>query len=407
MAYDAPKVRMSTYGKGAYSNVPALNANLTKIAYIKLISGFDSVGIADFDPDNLTITANIYTTQLDFTTLRWHYSNPNLIVGSAPVGYIYDDSIVIRDITGAVPDTIYTLGGAFPANSYIFQYSTNRDHTVFAFTVREDNGTTYPKTGYGFIRSNGTQGYYAFSNLDEVEISRDGTYILIKDSLNKVYVRNIVANTIYTLNPGAEKYPGHSCNGTDYLIGYDTTTNGIYRWKFSDGSVSSVIQSFGADYTQGFHFSMMPSSDSECIVSSYKSPANPTIAGAYDNAIWKLSLDGTKLEITRHLSTGFDGYWDFPRASVSEAYGQSRSFVLFTSNRGVADARAIEITPATGVEAVSTISRRIWSLPPPISGVPFVDRKAIAVGVYSTVPPASAPPASLIPYLKWHLRDKV
>ena len=343
MAY-APPLARGLVGKTRYGDRRTLNYNRTKGLYIPIVGGFDAFGVFNFDRQNLILTTDAYTTSCDFADVVWHSTNPNLIILHAITGR----AVIIRDITGAVADVTYTMGAAFPANGYIEHMSVSTDNATFAFTVRKsDAPNQYTVLGYGWMKTGGTEGYFAKTDVDEVQVNRTGTSILVKDTANKTFIRPVPTGSLITINPGAESYPGHSDVGTTHIVGYDTVTNKIYAWALADGTKGAAWYDFAADYTQGMHFSLGPT-DTEVVVSTYKTDGGVGTSGTLENEVFRITSAGVITHVINHLSKFGDGYWDLPRADWSYSTDADLDFIAFTSNFGVpGTTREVCITRAT------------------------------------------------------------
>lgn len=343
MSYDPP-IERGLPGKTRYSYWRTLNCDRTRGIYIKQVGGFDALGFFVFDPVNLIYAASAITVTLDFNDLVWHHSHADKVIGHVALGR----AVIIRDVTGVIADATYTMGAAFPANGYIEHMSVSADSATFAFTVRKsDAPDQYSVLGYGWMKTGGTEGYYAKTDVDEVQVDRLGTNIVVKDTATKVFIRPIPTGTLITINPGAESYPGHSDVGTTHIVGYDTVTNKIYAWALADGTKGAAWYDFAADYTQGIHFSL-GSVDTEVLVSTYKVDGSVGTEGTLENQIAKITSAGVVTPIVSHRSKDWDGYWSLPKADWCWHATQGLDFICYTSNFGVATDAALEVVITRG-----------------------------------------------------------
>ena len=346
----SPSIARGILGKTRYSYNPTLNADKTKGMYIKA-SPFDGLAFFAFDAVNLQMTALETTSTLDFNDARWHNTSPNLTIGHAILGR----SIIIRDITGATSDVTYAMDATFPSNGYIFQFSTSENHDVFAFTVKRSDGpegVIYTNIGYGYIKTNGEQGYFALTTVDEVQINRTGNKIVIKDTARKVYIRDIPGSSIFTLNPGSEDFPGHSDVGANYIVGYSDMTGpggAIYAWALADGARSSAWYAF-PDYSQGVHVALGSGTETEVVLSTYKVNGDPTPGDPVINEVFRLTSAGVITHILSHLSAFNDFYWGAPRADWSRPQDTPNDFICLTSNFGGVGTYEVVIVRASNPE---------------------------------------------------------
>jgi hypothetical protein len=99
----------------------------------------------------------------------------------------------------------------------------------------------------------------------------------------------------------------------------------------------SVI-SFGNDWSQANHLSMLADNESWCVISNFTAGSGPV--GPFRQEVFQASTDGSQsVRRLAHHHSVFRDYWDTPRADIS----RDGRFVAFTSNWGSTSRRDVFI----------------------------------------------------------------
>jgi hypothetical protein len=153
----------------------------------------------------------------------------------------------------------------------------------------------------------------------------------------EVQIVNLNTLTVESLTDDGPDYaPGHSDNGSKTVIGADNWRNQITFRTLADPHSPTTLISYGDDWTQDYHISMLADNEKWTLVSSY-SPVSGTPDGPFHDEIYQVATDSS-LAVRRyahHFSIYGDDYYASPRADIS----RDGRFVAFTSNWGVAGGR--------------------------------------------------------------------
>lgn len=238
----------------------------------------------------------------------------------------------------------YTLikdfSSAYP-NLFLWQMSRSINDSVFAFTYKEN--VNYTVTGWITYNAATNQTDTAnFAGLDEVQVDKSGNYLGIKTgnsgpSAIEVEIINLNTKSIqYLTDNGPDFSPGHSDNGTGFVIGADNWNNRhLFRKLANPHTFYSVID-YNNDWSQDNHISMLCDDESWMLVSAYKAGTLPS-GGIFQDEIFQVATDGSKSvrRLAHHHSDYVNqnpnnAYWSTPRANIS----RDGKYAVFTSNWG-------------------------------------------------------------------------
>lgn len=236
---------------------------------------------------------------------------------------------VVADLTSAIT-------AAIPSASFLWQFSLSDDDDVFAATVR-DGSNVVAGWVVGKISTGTLLRYQATTDIDEVQISRDGLYLLWKasSSANDNYSVNVATgDTVFRqgpTNPGV----GHSDTfGTDWVVGAQSNWTGkIVKFRLS--APNAVVDLSTANFTNNLNHFGMGADNQNWVLGEISHEALPRLA--MDQEVVQLSIDGTQSyrRLFHHRSVAGDGYFYTPRANIS----RNGRFVAFSSNMGVPSGR--------------------------------------------------------------------
>lgn len=265
---------------------------------------------------------------------EWSGTNANILYGYYGLKlWAFDVSArtytLIKDFTGLVP------------NGSLGQMSRSLDDNVFAFTVRD---TSYAPTGYMVWQrdQNRIVRNVSLSNFDEVELDKTGRYLVVKALFGGgVDFQSIDLQTgsVQGLTDPAPDYsPGHSDNGRNIVVGYDDWNNQYTVRSLATPHQYQRVISFGNDWSQSNHLSMLGDNEGWCLISNFTSGTAPV--GPFRQEVFQASTDGTQsVRRLAHHHSVYRDYWDTPRADIS----RSGRFVAFTSNWGSTTRRDVFI----------------------------------------------------------------
>src|ERR1041384_751897 len=265
---------------------------------------------------------------------EWSGTNPNLLYGYYGLKlWAFDVSarsyILIKDFTGLVP------------NGYLGQMSRSLDDNMFAFTLKDPN---YAPTGYMVWQrdQNRIVRSASVSNFDEVELDKTGRYLVVKAMFGggvDFQVVDLQTGGVTGLTDPAPDYsPGHSDNGHNIVVGYDDWNNQYTVRNLATPHQYQRVISFGSDWSQANHLSMLGDNEAWCLISNFTNGASPV--GPFRQEIFQASTDGTQsVRRLAHHHSVYRDYWDTPRADIS----RDGRFVAFTSNWGSTTRRDVFI----------------------------------------------------------------
>ncbi len=273
---------------------------------------------------------------------------------------------LIKDFSTAYPDI------------YLWQMSRSINDSVFAFTYKEN--VNYTNVGYITYRiAGGLTDTSHLSGLDEVQVDKTGNYLVIKTgnsgpSVIETEILNLQTGHMDYLTDNAPDFsPGHSDNGTGFVIGNDNWNNDYnYRSLASPHTFYSVFD-FHNDWSLGTHVSMLSDNEAWMLMSTFTAGTLPS-TGIFVDEIFLFSTDGSK-SVRRLAHTHSDylnqnsnnAYWSMPRANIS----RDAKYVVFTSNWGSTirmDVFVLKISPPVTIGIASIENSAFVIYPNPSSG---------------------------------------
>lgn len=325
----------------SYSYWPTFNVNSTRLL---IYSGAVPL-LYRFDPAAFNIVEKVtWDTPLPTGgTVRWDDAiwsgtDPDVIYAHDVIGMrIWSYNVATRTYA-----QIGDLTSLYNSGDYLWQMSKAiKTDNLFAFTRRDRR---YRVVGYLVWQRDTNQVIYTVdtSQLDEVQLDKAGRYLAVKTGLSgvgaiEVQVVDLTTFAVQNLTDDSPDYaPGHSDNGNRTVVGADNWRNQITFRTLANPHSHSTLISFGNDWTQDYHISMLANNERWALVSSY-SPAAGTPDGPFHDEIYQVATDGS-LAVRRaahHFSIYGGDYYASPRANIS----RDGRFVAFTSNWGVASGR--------------------------------------------------------------------
>ncbi|MCC6526353.1 MAG: hypothetical protein IT373_27145, partial [Polyangiaceae bacterium] len=225
---------------------------------------------------------------------------------------------------------VKSFAGVLPPG-YLWQMSRSIDDNVFAFTVED---TSWAFVGYAaWQRDTDTMLIHESSSLDEVQIDKSGNFLTVQTGLQgagtiQVRVADLVHGTMVDLTDNGPDYaPAHGDSGVGIMVGNDNWLNRVtYRSLATPHDVQTLL-SYGSDWSQAMHTSLLVDGDAHAYVSLYGSHST----GLFHNEIIAVATDGSGsvYRLAHHRSV-MNSYEDAPRANVS----RDGCRVAFTSNWG-------------------------------------------------------------------------
>jgi hypothetical protein len=265
----------------------------------------------------------------------WSGTNANVLYGYSELKlYAYD---VAAKSYALVKDFGYEL-----PPGYLGQMSKSLDDNVFAFTRKDKS---YKAIGYIVWRrdQNRILRNLEVGNLDEVQVDKSGRFLAVKAKFDRtvnVQIVDLQTGKVESLtNPAPDFSPGHSDNGRAIVVGYDNWNNQYTVRNLATPHQFRTAMSFGNDWSQANHVSMLADNEGWCVISNY-TVSNGGALGPFRNEIFQVSTDGSqRVRRLAHHRSVYRDYWDTPRANIS----RDGRFVAFTSNWGSATRRDVFI----------------------------------------------------------------
>jgi hypothetical protein len=273
---------------------------------------------------------------------------------------------------------IHDFSASYP-DLYLWQMSRSINDTVFAFTYKEN--INYTVKGYLTYRIPGNQSDTAnLPGMDEVQLDKTGNYLVIKTgnsgpSVIEVKILNLQTHNVENLTDNAPDFaPGHSDNGTGFVIGNDNWNNRYtFRTLSSPHQFYSVVD-FNNDWSLGTHVSMLCDDETWLLISTFV--ANTlTSSGIFVDEIFQVATDGSK-SVRRLAHTHSDylnqnpnnTYWSMPKANIS----RDGKYAVFTSNWGSTlrrDVFVLKIPPASPLGVTEAANSSFGLFPNPTNGM--------------------------------------
>jgi hypothetical protein len=265
---------------------------------------------------------------------EWSGTNANLLYG------YYGLKLWSFDVSARTYTLIKDFTGLLPPGS-LGQMSRSLDDNMFAFTVKDSN---FAPTGYMVWQRDQDRivRNVSLSNFDEVELDKTGRYLVVKalfgGGVDFQAVDLQTGNVQGLTDPAPDFSPGHSDNGHGIVVGYDDWNNQYTTRSLATPHQFQRVISFGNDWSQSNHLSMLGDNESWCVISNFTSGSGPV--GPFRQEIFQASTDGTQsVRRLAHHHSVYRDYWDTPRADIS----RDGRFIAFTSNWGSTTRRDVFI----------------------------------------------------------------
>ena len=358
----------------AYSYWPTLNSDSTRL-HVNTASGPKRYL---FDPATLELTydGSLYQGSAPpggfprWEDSIWSATDPDLIYGHQGTKLI-SYNLATNNYT-----VLKDFSDAFPPQSdanYIIQMSKSADDQRFAFSLNSGS-PNWSRSGYAaWDRQTDTVLLHEESTFfDEVQIDKTGQYLVIKTGNSgagvvEVQIADLDGGTIEDLTDDSpDSSPGHSDNGRGTVVGADNWNNRITFRELDDPHNPYTVISYGSDWSQASHISMLADDEDWVTVSKFVANSFPQ-SGVFTNEIFMVSTDGSE-ELRRfvHHRSVYNSYWDSPRANISS----DGRFVAFTSNWGDSGRRDVFIVrtfipvagDANGDGKVDGTDLAVWQL---------------------------------------------
>lgn len=358
-------------GGTVYSYWPTFNCDNTRL--LVATDAGPWFYVQDFDPDTFTLGAkrrlNTFTGAggvPDINAPVWDTRDP-------AVFYALDNNnrqrlLAFNVNTGAsalVRDFAAELRGV-GSSPFLFQLHASDDDDVFSATIfwagAQPRGyLVWRRSTNKIVKQVNNVAGAGVSEQNEVELDKTGRYLLVdNDPVTAIDVWDLQTNTKTTINDAPPDYaPSHFDCGHGFALAADDNRNRLVRYALASPHKGRELLSFGEDWSQGAHFSLLAENEDWGLVSAFtanKLPAN----GRFKDEIFQVKLDGSGAvrRLVHHHSV-FTSYYDSPRANIS----RDGRFIAFTSNWGHAGGRrdlfVARIEPAP--VAPQTRPRRVTS----------------------------------------------
>lgn len=308
----------------SYSYWPCINKN-SSLLYVSSAGG--SPTLYDFDTTNFTIT----------NKRPLFASNPPSSGAPSSEDAIWSgmqndvmlchtaQKIWSYNVTSNTWTLIKDLSSTYP-NLFLSQMSRSLNDDVFAFTYKEN--VNYTSVGWITYKVSTNQTDTAnLAGLDEVQVDKTGNYLVVKTgnsgpSVIEVQIVNLQnGNVQYLTDNGPDYSPGHSDNGTGFVIGADNWNNQHnFRALATPHTWYPVLQ-YGNDWSHSDHVSMLADNESWMLMSAYKAN-NLSSFGIFENEIFQVATDGSfsVRRLAHHQSdvqNGNDPYWSSPAPALA------------------------------------------------------------------------------------------
>ncbi len=371
----------------SYSYWPCFNKN-SSLLYISSVGGNPTL----YDFDTTTFSFSNKRSMLQSNPLNdgtpngedaiWSGTQNNMMLcHTAQKIYSYnvttDQYTIIKDFSTDYPDI------------YLWQMSRSINDSVFAFTYKEN--VNYTNVGYITYRlAVNITDTVNFPTIDEVQVDKTGNYLVIKTgnsgpSVIETEILNFQTGTIdYLTDDTPDFSPGHSDNGSGFVIGSDNWNNSYTYRNLATPHISFSVLDFNNDWSLGNHVSMLSDNESWALMSTFVGSTIPS-SGIFVDEIFQFTTDGSK-SVRRLAHTHSDylnqnsnnAYWSMPRANIS----RDGKYIVFTSNWGSTtrmDVFVLKISSqlSTGMTENETVPFEIY--PNPTSGEFSIKMKDLKV----------------------------
>lgn len=340
----------STY----YSYWPTFNSNNTRL----LVRHSNSASIYNFDPQAFTldptskreVPAPSVGVGLLSQGAIWSSNEPNILYGISSASKLWE-----LDTEAMAYSPVRDFTGDLGANEWLDQMSKSDDNRLFAFSIK----TLVPVNGEDEVEEVGyiiydreagqilrkeyalgrdtVSGKDYLNNLDEVQLDKSGTYLVIATSTSGFVL------VISGSSPPVEitNLPtGHSDVGTGTLVGYySVAANKLLKRSLATPNDTPVELLNMGDYQQNVTLSLRGTDESWSLVGFNDGYTPLSGQGKFHRELILVKNDGSGQirRIAHHRSifafgpgNGQTDYWAIPHANMS----RDGRFVAFSSNWG-------------------------------------------------------------------------
>jgi len=345
-----------------YSYWPSFNKNSTRL-YVK---SDDQSLLFGFDPDNFAVTTRRKLFQRTLPEggypwaddVIWSGTDNNTVYCHSGLR-LYSYNVVLNNY-----ELVHDFAGQVPGDT-IWQMSRSLDDDTFGFHLKSSRND-YKVAGYAAWKRS-TNALYVVNDaqVNEVQVDKTGRYLVVTMELPdppppppasavEVRVVDLQTKQITDLKDGGPDFaPGHHDCGRGVVIGADNWNNTFTFRQLASPHKYAAVVSFGNDWSQGSHVSLLADDESWALVSTIVANKLPN-SGVLKNELVLVATDGTGRirRIAHHHSTMRD-YADMPRANLS----RDGRFAAFTSNWGSSSRRdvfVVQIPLSTGRERYET-----------------------------------------------------
>jgi hypothetical protein len=361
----------------SYSYWPSFNKNST-LLYISSVGGNPT--LYDFD----TTSFSISNKRLLFQSNPAGDGTPNAedaIWSGQKINHMLchtSQKLYYYDVVNNLYTLIHDFSSVYP-NIYLQQMSRSINDSVFGFTYKEN--VSYANIGYiAYRASNNHSDTANMPTLDEVQVDKTGNYLVIKTGNSgpgviEVKILNLLTYQVENLTDnGPDFAPGHSDNGTGFIIGEDNWNNAYTFRTLANPHTFYNIVEYNNDWSQGNHASLLADDESWILFSSFIADTNFASNGIFVDEIYQVATDGSK-SVRRLCHThsdivhqGSNAYWSMPKANVS----RNGKYAVFTSNWGSMTRRdvfVLQIPPANTTAIKENEKNSFLIYPNPSNGI--------------------------------------
>jgi hypothetical protein len=348
--------------KNAYSYWPSLNCNNTRLFYM---SGMGNTAmVCDFDPVGFKVANKrpLWAAPvpggglLNTEDAIWSGVDPDVIFGHLGMKvWAYNVRVgtysLVVDLTGKAGNAVN-----------LQQMTKTADDNGFAFNVTLGESGGWKRSGCAAWRKRENDLYVQMivaddltTAVDEVHIDKSGKFLMQFTGIQgptAIEARVIDLTTKQVTNitdSGPDYCPSHHDIGRDFVVGADNWNNSITARKLSAPHQFQTILSFGNDWSQSNHISLLADDEGWALVGLFL-VNNSAPAGVFRNELILVATDGSQRvrRVCHHHSNYATTreYWNSPRPDLSKD-GQ---FTVFTSPWGSTTRRdvfVVRIPPAT------------------------------------------------------------
>lgn len=347
-----------------YSYWPSFNKDSTRL-YVK---SDDQSLLFGFDPDSFAVTTRRKLFQRTLADgsypwaddVIWSGTDNNTVYCHSGLR-LYSYNVVMNNY-----ELVHDFAGQVPGDT-IWQMSRSLDDDTFGFHLKSSRND-YKVVGYAAWKRS-TNALYVVNDaqVNEVQVDKTGRYLVVTMELpnppptppaSAVEVRIVDLQTkqITDLKDGGPDFaPGHHDCGRGVVIGADNWNNTFTFRQLASPHKYSAVVSFGNDWSQGSHVSLLADDEGWALVSTVVANKLPN-SGVLKNELLLVATDGSgRIRRLAHHHSVMRNYADMPRANLS----RDGRFAAFTSNWGSSSRRdvfVVQIPPLTGRERYETTS---------------------------------------------------